>query len=82
MAVKTITIDIEAYDRLAALKKAGESFSQVIKGLTASSSRTAVSLLADAAALRMRSDTLAALESGIRERDEEFPRDLSLDSSA
>jgi predicted CopG family antitoxin len=80
MAVKTITIDMEAYERLAAIKRTGESFSQVIKALTANSSRTAKALLADAESMRLRDETLDAIEAIVREREADFPRTASLDA--
>ena len=45
MAVKTITIDMEAYSILSSLKKGNESFSQVIKNTLLKESKTAERLL-------------------------------------
>ena len=74
MAAKTITIDMEAYERLASLKRAGESFSQVIKALTRRSPRTASALLADAADIRLHDATLETISTIVSERNNEFPR--------
>jgi predicted CopG family antitoxin len=79
MAVKTITIDMDAYERLAARKRNGESFSEVIKSLTAASARTASALLADASAMRLDESTLERLDAIVRERESEFPQFRSLD---
>jgi predicted CopG family antitoxin len=67
MAVKTITIDMEAYDLLASRKKEGQSFSEVIKqelggAMSARELRTALSSIC------LDPDTLKAVEKQVRRR--------------
>lgn len=67
MAVKTITIDLEAYGLLARHKKAGQSFSEVIKAHfgrqpTASAFRALVGTL------RLGPDALDVIERQVRGR--------------
>jgi len=69
MAVKTITIDMEAYEILLKAKKGKESFSQVIKKTLSPRRRTARNLLADLDALVLSDDALDAVETVIRDRD-------------
>ena len=67
MAVKTITIDLEAYEALARHKRKGESFSRVIKehfGRT----RTGRDLAALVKQIGLGRDTLAAADTLLRER--------------
>ena len=45
MAVKTITIDLEAYELLSAARRSNESFSTVIKNVLVPASHTASALL-------------------------------------
>jgi predicted CopG family antitoxin len=61
MAVKTITIDMDAYEILARLKKPGESFSQVIKRRFAEK-KTGAELHAALAGLRLSEEALDAIE--------------------
>jgi len=67
MAVKTITIDMDAYEILVRLKKQGESFSQVIKRRFAEK-KTAAGLLASLDSLRLSDETIHAIEHQARIR--------------
>jgi predicted CopG family antitoxin len=69
MAVKTITIDMDAYERLAHEKKEGESFSQVIKRVLATRGMTARSLLATIKDIHVADETLGSIEKVVRLRD-------------
>jgi predicted CopG family antitoxin len=68
MAVKTITIDLEAYEILLKAKKGKESFSQVIKKTLAQKRKTARNLLENIDAVILSDDTLNAVEDIIQSR--------------
>lgn len=74
MAVKTITIDMEAYERLHALKTQGMSFSEVIKEVTATYRKTASALLEDSAQYRFSDDSLDMMDRVVAEREADYPR--------
>lgn len=61
MAVKTITIDLEAYERLSRLKD-GDSFSQVIKKYLPARGARASDLLAALEGADVSDETLAAID--------------------
>jgi len=67
MAVKTITIDLEAYEALARHKRKGDSFSRVIKEHFGRR-RTGRDLEALLKTLRLEPDTLAAVDQLTRAR--------------
>ena len=67
MAVKTITIDMEAYELLAHRKRGGQSFSEVIKGHF-TSRKTASQLLQALPSLALDVATLDRIEKQLKER--------------
>lgn len=67
MAVKTITIDLEAYDLLAAEKRGDESFSKAIKRHFGHN-HSAESLLKDLKRVRLSDATLNHLEASVKAR--------------
>ena len=77
MAVKTITIDLEAYEILARRKRAGQSFSQVIKERLGAT-RKGSDLRAVMSRLRMSPDALDSIERQVRRRRTQPARPIRL----
>lgn len=73
MAVKTITIDLEAYELLARRKGEGQSFSQVIKAHFGRQP-TAAAFRALVRTVRVSPDVLDAVEAQVRRRGSEPAR--------
>ena len=72
MAVKTITIDMEAYDALARQKQPGESFSQVIQRTLKEERYPAAHLLEHLDSVLLSDAALDAADAVVASRDEEM----------
>ena len=77
MAVKTITIDLEAYEVLSRHKRSGQSFSEVIKERLGPI-RTGRDFAAALKRLDVSDTALSALEGIVRARQRDKPRRVSL----
>jgi len=77
MPVKTITIDREAYEILSRHKRAGQSFSAVIK-VRLGRRTTGRGLLGVVAHLRMADKTLSAIDAQVRARRRSPARPVAL----
>ena len=79
MAVKTITIDMEACDALSRRKRTGESFSQVIKRTLPEERYTASNLLEHLDTTLLSDQTLDALDAVVESRDEDMVAEPPVD---
>jgi predicted CopG family antitoxin len=75
MAVKTITIDLEAYEELAKRKRPNESFSQVIKRTFADERYTAKHLLESLSEVALSDETLDRIEAERARNEAEYPEE-------
>ena len=78
MAVKTITIDMEAYDLLSRDKREGQSFSEVIKAHFGPRP-TAGRFLAKVRSIRVSAPALTAMERQVKARRLQPARAVRLD---
>lgn len=74
MARKTITVDLEAYERLSRLKRDGQSFSDVVKELVPPFRSTGGDLLRMLDSVSVSESTLDAVEQIIGERARDVVR--------
>jgi predicted CopG family antitoxin len=77
MAVKTITVDLEAYEILSRCKRPGESFSQTIKQRLGRK-MTGADLLELAQRTRLSEATLNAIDEQVKARRRSRPRRVRL----
>lgn len=78
MAVKTITIDLEAYEALAKQKRANESFSQVIKRTFSEERYTAKHLLENLSEVSLSEEALDRIEEIRRRNESEYSEQITL----
>lgn len=78
MAVKTITIDMEAYEMLAERKRPGESFSGVIKRIASQDRYSAHNLLAHLKEVALSNEALSEIEAVVQDRERDYPAEPSI----
>lgn len=77
MGSKTISVSDEAYARLKAKKKPGESFSDTINRLTAKKRLSEIAGVLDEEDIRVIEKAVAAIRSQSRERISELVKEMS-----